>query len=97
MRRTARTTPHTPRTNRIVPAPTTLDTPFESDNFEIMKGKTFSLFVSLFLLLVVASPVLAADSSESVFLPGWFAWLMVLIALAVPLALFLYLKSNGRL
>ena len=50
----------------------------------------------LVVLFVVVPPLWAADG-ESVFLPGWFAWLMVFLALALPLALLVYLRNRGRL
>lgn len=62
-----------------------------------MKGKVISLTWLLLVVLVVAVAPVAAAEGESVFLPGWVAWLMVVVALAVPAALYFYLRSNGRL
>lgn len=49
-----------------------------------------------FLLLAGAVPALAAEG-EGVFLPGWFAWLFVLLAVVLPIGLLLYLQRRGRL
>lgn len=64
-----------------------------------MKRKISSLGTSLFLLLLAVQPVLAQEGQEPVgtTLPGWFAWLMILLAVALPAALFIYLRNNGRL
>lgn len=52
--------------------------------------------ITILIYLLAARPALAAQE-ESVFLPGWFAWLMVVLALVLPAALFIYLRSKGRL
>ena len=61
-----------------------------------MKKILFLATVLFLLSLVPAAPVLAAEG-ESVFLPGWFAWLMVIISVGLPVLLGIYLRRNGRL
>ncbi len=62
-----------------------------------MKGKVISaVWMFVLLLTVMVAPVAAADG-EAVFLPGWVAWIMVVVALVIPVALYLYLRANGRL
>ncbi len=51
----------------------------------------YALLVTLFALLLSVLPALAAEGdplAESVLLPGWFAFLMVVIALVLMAALF---------
>lgn len=52
--------------------------------------------LTVIIVLLAARPALAAQE-ESVFLPGWFAWIMVVLALVLPAALFIYLRGKGRL
>jgi hypothetical protein len=73
-----------------------LDTASEFDTFRFMRQRIVVLAWLGFFLLVGTAPAMAADG-ESVFLPGWFAWLMVLLAVVLPVALILYLQRRGRL
>ncbi|MDX1663717.1 MAG: hypothetical protein R3272_07985 [Candidatus Promineifilaceae bacterium] len=61
-----------------------------------MKKILFLAAILLLLSLTLPPPVLAAEG-ESVFLPGWFAWLMVIISVGIPVVLGIYLRRNGRL
>ncbi len=62
-----------------------------------MKGKAaLYAWLMVVMLALAVNPVAAADR-DPLFLPGWLAWLMVVIALLVPAALYVYLRNNGRL
>lgn len=53
--------------------------------------RIYALLVTLFALLLSAFPALAAEGdplAKSVLLPGWFAFLMVVLAITLMLALF---------
>lgn len=73
-----------------------LDSATEFDTFRFMRQRILLLAWLSFLLLAGAAPAMAAQG-ESVFLPGWFAWLMVLLAVVLPVALILYLRRRGSL
>ena len=60
-----------------------------------MKGKLIFAAWLVAILLVSAAPVAAQE--EAVFLPGWVAWGMVVLALVVPVILYFYLRGRGRL
>lgn len=62
-----------------------------------MKGKVISIAWWLLLLLVPTASPVAAQHGEAVFLPGWVAWVMVVVALVVPAVLYFFLKDRGRL
>lgn len=64
-----------------------------------MKSKFALLGVVLLLLLLAAQPALAHEGHEPVgtTLPDWVAWLMVFLAVALPVGLSVYLRNNGRL
>lgn len=62
-----------------------------------MKGKVLSLTWMLLVMFIVAVAPAAAAEGEPLFVPGWVAWLMVVLSLAVPAILFVYLRNNGRL
>ena len=61
-----------------------------------MKRKVAVSFWLLALLLLAVAPVAAAEG-DPVYLPGWVAWIMVAVALGVPVGLFFYLRNRGRL
>ena len=62
-----------------------------------MKRKViFAAWYAAVLLVLGALPT-AAQERAAVFLPGWFAWGMVVISLAVPVILYFYLRGKGRL
>jgi hypothetical protein len=62
-----------------------------------MKRKAISaMWVLALLLLLPASPVAAQDGASSVFVPGWIAWVMVILALALPLIVLIYLRGKDR-
>lgn len=62
-----------------------------------MKAKVaLSIWLLVCFLAIAISPVVAADG-ESVLLPGWVAWIMVLLALGVPIVLFFVLRDRGQL
>ena len=64
-----------------------------------MKRKIATLTLLLLLLLLAAQPALAHEGHEHVgtTLPSWVAWLMVFLAVALPVGLSAYLRKNGRL
>lgn len=62
-----------------------------------MKGKVVSITWWLLLLLAVTASPVAAQHGEAVYLPGWVAWVMVVVALLVPAILYFVLKDRGRL
>lgn len=62
-----------------------------------MKGKFLALTWLLLVMLALAVAPVAAAEGDPVYLPGWVAWLMVVVSLVVPAALYFYLRSNGRL
>lgn len=74
-----------------------LDTDPESDTVLPMRKEKFLIWFTLALALLVAAQPAMAAQEESVFLPGWFAGLMVALAIGVPMLLAIYLKSKGRL
>jgi hypothetical protein len=60
------------------------------------KQKFLNLLTLIVILLAAAQPAMAAQE-EGVSLPGWTAWLMVVLAIGVPTLLAIYLKGKGRL
>ena len=64
-----------------------------------MKRKFAILTLLLLLLVVAVEPSLAHEGHEPVgtTLPDWVAWLMVFLALALPVGLSAYLRNNGHL
>lgn len=61
-----------------------------------MERKWIAAVCLVFMLFLAVQPALAAQE-DSVILPGWFAWLMVVFAVGVPVVLGLYLKGRGHL
>jgi hypothetical protein len=62
-----------------------------------MKPKVaYSLWLLLILCAIAVLPVSAAEG-DPVYLPGWVAWIMVLLALGVPVILFFVLRDRGQL
>lgn len=64
-----------------------------------MKRQIATLGNLLLLLLLAVQPALAHDGHEPVgtTLPDWVAWLMIFVAVALPVGLSVYLRNNGRL
>ena len=64
-----------------------------------MKRQIATKTLLLLLLLMAVQPALAHDGHEAVgtTLPDWVAWLMVVLAIALPVGLSVYLRNNGRL
>ena len=62
-----------------------------------MKVKLNALFLFLVLVLAMAQPALAAQEDVGTTPPDWFAWLLVILAVGLPVALVIYLRSRGRL
>lgn len=62
-----------------------------------MKGKAQFFAWLMFVMFALAVSPIAAAEGDPVYLPGWVAWLMVVIALAVPAVMFVILRNNGRL
>lgn len=62
-----------------------------------MKGKVVPIAWWLLLLLALTASPVAAQHGESVILPGWVAWVMVVLALVIPAILYFVLKDRGRL
>jgi hypothetical protein len=61
-----------------------------------MKNKNLSVLATLFLLLLLVAPVAAADPSASIYLPGWVGGGMALLAVILPLALFIWVRQRGQ-
>ncbi len=64
-----------------------------------MMRRIATFTVLLLLLALVVQPALAHEGHEPVgtTLPDWVAWLMVFLAVALPVGLSVYLRNNGRL
>jgi hypothetical protein len=61
-----------------------------------MKNKHLSVLATLFLLTVLVVPAAAVDPSASVYLPGWVGGGMALLAIILPLSLFIWLRQRGQ-
>ena len=55
------------------------------------------MVIWLSLIVFLQSVPVAAAQDVGTSLPGWFGWLMVVLALLLPLLLLVYLRRNGRL
>ncbi len=58
-----------------------------------MLRKGYFVFMMGLMLAIVALPV-AASEDVGVVLPGWFAWLLVIIALLLPLIVMANLRRS---
>lgn len=75
---------------------TSLDTIANFGTVYAMKPRVAYSLCLLLLLAVAVLPVSAAEG-DAVFLPAWVAWIMVLLALGVPVVLFFVLRDRGQL
>jgi hypothetical protein len=61
-----------------------------------MKNKNLSVLATLFLLLLLVVPAAAADPSASIYLPGWVGGGLALLAVILPLALFIWVRQRSQ-
>ncbi|MFO7538203.1 MAG: hypothetical protein R6X32_09095 [Chloroflexota bacterium] len=61
-----------------------------------MKNKPLSVLATLLLLCLLVMPAAAADPSASVYLPGWVGGGLALLAVLLPLTLFIWVRQRGQ-